>query len=345
MVKFFITGGEGFVGYHLTQKLLEDKSNEIVIYDALKHFIPLAQSDWCYYQDYRVKTLNDERLTRVRGELGCRGFLGTALEKYKPDVIIHLASLPIADISNTFPEEATNDIFLSTVNLLDVVKSLSYKINRFVYISSSMVYGDFQKDSEGNIIASKEDQICQPKCIYGSMKLCSEIMVKTYNKRFNIPYTIVRPSAVYGPTDSNKRVTEIFVMNSLLGKELILDNGGQHQLDFTYVKDLVQGLSLASTSAKALGHTFNVTRGKGRKIKDLAEILMELNPDTGCSIKVKEVAVYRPNRGSLDISKAKELLGYEPKYSLEDGMKEYVQFVKNTLLKDKYLSEQNIHVR
>lgn len=341
MTKFLVTGGDGFVGYHLIKKLLEDENNQIITYDALKHFIPLTESDWCFYQNYRVKTLNDERLTRIRGELGCRGFLGTTLEKYKPNVIIHLASLPIADISNTFPEEATNDIFLSTVNLLDVTKSLSYKLDRFIYISSSMVYGDFQKDSEGNIIAQKEDQMCQPKCIYGSMKLCSEIMVKTYNKRFGIPYTIVRPSAVYGPTDSNKRVTEIFVMNSLLGKEMILDNGGQHQLDFTYVKDLVQGLTLASTSDKALGQTFNITRGEGRKIKDLAEILMELNPDTGCSMKVKEVAVYRPNRGSLDISKAKELLGYDPKYSLEDGMKEYAEFVKSTLLKEKYPQKPN----
>ena len=341
MTKFLVTGGDGFVGYHLIKKLLEDENNQIITYDALKHFIPLIESDWCFYQNYRVKTLNDERLTRIRGELGCRGFLGTTLEKYKPNVIIHLASLPIADISNTFPEEATNDIFLSTVNLLDVTKSLSYKLDRFIYISSSMVYGDFQKDSEGNIIAQKEDQMCQPKCIYGSMKLCSEIMVKTYNKRFGIPYTIVRPSAVYGPTDSNKRVTEIFVMNSLLGKEMILDNGGQHQLDFTYVKDLAQGLTLASTSDKALGQTFNITRGEGRKIKDLAEILMELNPDTGCSMKVKEVAVYRPNRGSLDISKAKELLGYDPKYSLEDGMKEYAEFVKSTLLKEKYPQKPN----
>lgn len=341
MTKFFITGGEGFIGHHLTKELLQNENNEVIVYDALKHFVPLTKSDWCYYQDYRVKTLNNERITRVRGELACRGALRITLEKYKPNIVIHLASLPIADISNTFPEEATNDIFLSTVNLLDVTKGLSYKIDRFVYVSSSMVYGDFSKDTDGKIIPMKEDQICQPKCIYGSMKLCSEIMVRTYNKRFDIPYVIVRPSAVYGPTDSNKRVTEIFVMNALLGKELILDNGGQHQLDFTYVKDIVQGLTLASTSDKALGETFNITRGEGRKIKDLAEIVIGLNPDTGCTMKIKQADVYRPNRGSLDISKAKRLLGYEPKYSLEDGMREYVEFVKNTILKERYLLKLN----
>lgn len=333
MTTYLITGGEGFIGYHLCQELLKDLNNKVVIYDALKHFMPLSTSNWCYYQNYRLKTLKNENLIRIRGELLSKNFLREILEKHKPEVIIHLAALPIAGISHTYSEEALNDIFIATVTLLDVIKSLSYKINRFVYISSSMVYGDFKKDENGNIIAAKEDVLCQPKCIYGAMKLSGEILVKTYNKRFGIPYVIVRPSAVYGPTDCNKRVTEIFVLNSLLGKDLILDNGGLHQLDFTYVKDLAQGIVLTAKSKNALGETFNLTRGEGRTIKELAELLIKLSPETGSQTIIKEVNVYRPNRGALDITKARTILGYNPKYSLEEGMKEYTEFLKNTLLK------------
>ncbi|MFH1638658.1 MAG: NAD-dependent epimerase/dehydratase family protein [Candidatus Woesearchaeota archaeon] len=334
MKTFLITGGEGFIGYHLIQELLKDENNQIISYDALKHFVPLSKSHWCFYQDYRVKTLNSDRLIRVRGNILSKGFLRDTMEKYKPNVIIHLAALPIANVSNTYPEEATDDIFMTTMNILDVVKSLSYKIDRLVHISSSMVYGDFLRDKEGKVIPAQEGQMCHPKCIYGCMKLNGEILVRTYNKRFGIPYTIVRPSAVYGPTDCNRRVTEIFVMNLLQGKELVLDNGGLHQLDFTYVKDLVQGLMLATTSDKALGETFNITCGNGRKIKDFAEILLKLYPESGSKAVVKAVDVYRPNRGTLDISKAKNLLGYKPQYNLEKGMKEYVDFVKETWLKN-----------
>ena len=334
MTTYFITGGEGLIGYHLCKLLLENKDNRIIIYDALKHCLPLSESNWCYYQDYRVKNLKDERLTRVRGDLLSRGFLTETLEKFKPEIIIHLASMSIANVSHIYPEEATNDIFLNTVTLLDVIRSLSYKINRLVYISSSMVYGDFLKDEKGNVLPAKEDQHCNPKCIYGTMKRSGEIMVKTYNKRFGIPFVIVRPSAVYGPTDCNKRVTEIFVMNAILGRELELDNGGMHMLDFTYVKDIAQGIALAATSDKALGETFNITTGEGRTIKDMGEILLKLCPDSGSKMVVEQRDVYRPNRGTLDISKAKNLLGYKPQYHLETGMKEYVEFVKDTIIKE-----------
>jgi nucleoside-diphosphate-sugar epimerase len=334
MTKFFVTGGDGFIGYHLVQELLKDPNNEVIIYDALKHFIPLTNSSWCYYQDYRIKTLKSERIKRIRGELLSKGFLKEVLEANKPDVIIHLAALPIANISDDYPEEALSDIFMIAVTLLDVVRSLSYKINRFVYISSSMVYGDFARDEQGEIVPAREDQHCNPKCIYGAMKLAGEVLVKTYHKRFKIPFVIVRPSAVYGPTDCNKRVTEIYLMNSIKGEDLILDNGGSHQLDFTYVKDLAKGIMLAATCEKALGETFNITRGEGKSIKELAEVVMKVNPYSHSKIVEKPVDVHRPNRGALDVSKAKNLLGYDPGYNLERGMQEYFDFVFNSIVRD-----------
>lgn len=330
MKTYFVTGGEGFIGHHICKELLKDENNKVITYDALKHFVLLDESNWTYYQNYRTKRLNSNNLTRIRGAMSSRGFLQEILEKYKPNVLIHLAALPIANISNTHCEEAHEDVFGAIVNLLDVTKSLSYGIDRLIYTSSSMVYGDFKRDEEGKILPANEEQECRPKGIYGGMKLSGEILVKTYSDRFDIPSVIIRPSAVYGPTDCNRRVTEIFVMNSFFNKDLVLENGGQHQLDFTYVEDLVKGYVLASKLESAVGETFNLTRGEGRTIEELAKIITSINP--GSKIISKKTKVYRPNRGALDISKARELLGYNPLYSLEKGMEKYIKFVKKNFI-------------
>lgn len=327
MKTYFITGGEGFIGYHVCKELLKDSNVRIVLYDALKHYISLSQSNWTYWQAYRLKTLNSARIIRLRGDTNDRGLLKESLETHKPQIIVHLASLPIAYISNKYPEEAKINILDGTLTLLDVLREVNFRFERLIYTSSSMVYGDFKRDKQGNIIAAKEDQECNPLCLYGSMKLSGEYLTKAYAHRFKFAYSIVRPSAVYGPTDCNQRVTEIYVNNALQGKKLELDKGGRHQLDFTYVADLARGFALIANSDKAVGQTFNITRGEGRMILELAEVVARLVPGTKTSAIEREV--YRPNRGALDISKARQLLGYKPECSLEQGMKEYVEFVKN----------------
>jgi len=329
MKTYFLTGGDGFIGFFICKELLKDKNNNVVIYDAHKHYIPLEKSDWFKYQTYRIKILSKygDRVIRIRGDTTDRGLLKKSLEDYNPNVIIHLAALPIADVSNTYPEEAKVNILDGTITLMDVIRELNLKIGRVVYTSSSMVYGDFLRDENGKIIPAKENQMCNPLGIYGAMKLAGEHIVKVYSKRFNIPYVIIRPSAVYGPTDCNRRVVEIFITNALKGKELILDNGGLHQLDFSYVEDVAKGFVLAANSDKALYETFNITRGEGRSIKELAEVISKLVPNV--KIIEKKADVYRPNRGSLNISKARKLLGYNPEYSLEEGMKKYLEFIRS----------------
>jgi UDP-glucose 4-epimerase len=329
MKTYFITGGLGFIGYHICKELIKDENNKIIIYDAQKHYIPIDKSEWTFYLSYRIRSLYDQnrnRLTIIRGDCTDRGLLSESLEKYRPDIIIHLAALPIAGVSNDFPTEAKVNIFDSTVTLLDVLRGVSFKFEKIIYTSSSMVYGNFIRDENGMIIPAKEDQICNPIDLYGAMKLSGEYVVKVYHYRFGIPYVIVRPSAVYGPTDANKRVTELFLVNALQGEKLILDNGGRHQLDFTYVDDLVSGFLLSANSQQAIGETFNITRGEGRQLKELAEIISGLVPNV--VIEETDIKPYRPNRGALDITKARKILGYDPKFSLEEGMKKYLDFIQ-----------------
>jgi len=330
MVTYFITGGDGFVGFHLTQELMKNEENKVVIYDAHKHFLPVNESKWFKYQNFRISELDKfgERVIRVKGDVADSGRLQEALEEHKPQKVVHLASLPVAGVSNFYPAESRSNIFDTISTLLDVLKDpTKFPLERLVYTSSSMVYGDFMRYSNGDIIPAREDQTCNPKGIYGAMKLAGEHLVRAYTQRFGIPHTIIRPSAVYGPTDCNRRVSEIFLTNALEGKKLVLDNGGLHQLDFSYIRDVVRGFALAMDSDHASNETFNITRGEGRSIRELAEIVKSLVPSA--KIIAGKSEPYRPNRGALDISKAKNLLGYEPEYSLEDGMKEYHEFVSN----------------
>jgi nucleoside-diphosphate-sugar epimerase len=328
MRTYFITGGEGFIGYHICRLLSErEEQVEIVTYDAQKHYVPLEDSDWPYYIDYRLNSLDNENVERIRGDTTDRGLLKSSLEKHKPDVIIHLAALPIANVSNKYPKEARTNILDGTITILDVLREVNFNFDRFVYTSSSMVYGDFPTDENGEILPASETDDCTPVGIYGSMKLSGENITRAYAHRFDLPYTIIRPSAVYGPTDCNRRVTEIFVTNAIEDKPLRLDNGGHHQLDFSYIEDTASGFLLAADQESGLNETFNITRGKGRSVRELAKVVSE--NISGTEMYSEEREVYRPNRGALDISKAREKLGYEPAYSLEDGIEEYLEFIRS----------------
>jgi nucleoside-diphosphate-sugar epimerase len=323
---YFITGGMGFIGFHLCKSLLTNPDNKVIVFDLQQNLFPTDIKNWKYYQNYRKELLKNDRFILITANCNDTDILQKTLETYQPGNIIHLAALSVALLSDLYPNDSHRNIFGTIFTLLNVLKNVSFEIERLIYFSSSMVYGHFARDINDNIISASEEQICNPVDIYGAMKLGGEIMVKTYHHRYGIPYTVIRPSAVYGPTDCNKRVTEIFLLNALNKEPLTLDNGGLHKVDFTYVDDLVKGTILALHSPEACNQTFNLSCGEGRSIKELAEIISELIP--GTKITTNQTKPYRPNRGTLNISKAKEILGFNPQYNLEKGIEKYLKFVK-----------------
>ena len=197
-----------------------------------------------------------------------------------------------------------------------------------------MVYGHFQKDENDNIIPPNEEAPCNPIDIYGSLKLCCEHLIKAYHHRKKLSYVIIRPTAVYGSDDCNFRVTELFVSNALIERPIMLDNGGSHLLDFTYIDDVVEGICSTIENNNALNQTFNLSYGKGESIKELAETIKRYLPSA--KITNSDSKPFRPNRGALDISKAKKILNFSPKYSLETGIKFYFDQVKEHIAKLDY---------
>lgn len=237
--KILITGGSGFIGSFICRKLLE-LGHQPIVYDAFIQYISPFESRYQQFLSLRFRGIKEQVIFH-RGDTRDRMDVRHVLQKHKPEIIIHLAALPIADMSFQHPGEAIGSILTGTVNFLDEIGEMG-SVERFVYTSSSMVYGDFIQ------VPAPEDHPKSPKDIYGGTKLAGEIMTQTYGRRHGIKYTIVRPSAVYGPTDINRRVSQIFLENAIDGKPLILHGGEDNTLDFTYVEDIAQGIVLAATS-------------------------------------------------------------------------------------------------
>lgn len=333
MKNILITGGLGFVGSHLAHNIAQNPNYSVSIIDSNKCYFIKGLHNYNYYNNLKLKSLENNNVSIFNIDLLNLPKLTSLVKKIKPDIIIHLASISVAGIADYYPDKAKENIFDITFNLLQIIVK-KCPIEKLIYISSSMVYGHFPKDKNGDIIPPNEETPCNPIDIYGSFKLCCENLIKTYHNRKQISYTIIRPTAIYGQYDCNFRVTELFVTNSLLNRPLLLDNNGLHQLDFTYIDDVVKGISSTIENPKAINQTFNISYGHGRTIKELAEIIKTQLSNT--EIKISNCKPFRPNRGALDISKAKQLLNYTPQFSLEKGIKTYIEQVKEHISNLKY---------
>ena len=235
----------------------------------------------------------------------------------KPDIIIHLAAVSHANRSNKDPHTTFDHSLRTLENTLDYAKSFKTHV---IFMSSSMVYGDF----DGKEV--DENAHCKPIGIYGTLKYAGELMVKSYNQIFDLPYTIIRPSALYGERCVSRRVGQIFIENALRGNNICIKGDGEEKLDFTYIGDLVQGIVRIISNEKSKNNVFNLTYGEGRSLREMAEIILREFPQISIENVVRDNLV--PERGTLDISKAKNLLNYEPENPLDVGYIKYIDWYR-----------------
>jgi nucleoside-diphosphate-sugar epimerase len=184
-----------------------------------------------------------------------------------------------------------------------------------------MVYGNFEGESV------TEETPCNPIGIYGALKLSGELIVKAYHQVFGLNYTIVRPSALYGPRCVSRRVGQIFIENALRGQDIIIKGDGKECLDFTYIADLVAGIKCCIERPEARNQTFNLTFGHGRSINEMASILKQQFPKINIRHEDRDTLI--PERGTLCIEKAKRLLGYQTLFPLEKGYCEYIKWYRS----------------
>ena len=329
---YVITGGLGFIGSTITKMLVNKKdTGKCIIVDNYTNYINPLRWTFADYRKLRFTNIKDKKLKKNiqskivfhRGDCADFKIMYTLLEKYKPKCVFHTAAVPVAKIENPNVSEFRKGSIDNTINILDcldlIQKKSKYKLGRFVYISSSMVYGDFLKKQ------ASENDSPRPKEIYGTMKLAGEEIIKGFSRFSKIPYTIIRPSAAYGPTDMNERVTQFFLIKAI-NDGLLEIHGKDEKLDFTYVEDLAEGTIKAAFDKKGENETFNITTGSGRTILSYAKILRKYFKKVKFKIVSRDKT--RPKRGTLSIKKAKKLLNYKPKFNLEKGTYNYVEFVK-----------------
>lgn len=333
--KIALVGGAGFIGHNMALKLEE--------IGALPHIIDSLQVNHLgYYTSKYIENKNseryigflNERLSLIRNNkiglhiIDVRDYhlVSSVLNNINPDYVVHLAAIAHANKSNKDPYSTFDHSLRTLENVLDALRS---KKTHLIYFSSSMVYGNFDGEDV------EEDKVCNPIGIYGALKFGAEKLVIGYNQVFGLPYTIIRPSALYGERCVSRRVGQAFIENALSGIPLTVNGDGSDSLDFTYIDDLVQGVLRCIENDNSLNQVFNITFGGARKIKELAEIVMENFPGTSLECKPRDSLM--PERGTLSINKARDLLGYKPQYPIETGFKRYIDWYKSFFNKNKDL--------
>jgi UDP-glucose 4-epimerase len=239
------------------------------------------------------------------------------LPKHNIEAIIHLASFPRQKVVNANPTWGST--VMSTGLLMLLEKAVEHGVRRFTYASSSMVYGDFED-------YVTEDAECRPQGQYGILKLAGEWLVKDYTRKHGIEHTILRPSAVYGPLDVEDRVISKFLLTAMRGETLKV-NGRNETLDFTYVDDAADGFVAATLSDKAANNTYNITKSHSKTLLSAAELAVKL-AGRG-SIEVRDKDADFPSRGALDVTKARNDFGFNPKVDVDQGFEIYYNWLKN----------------
>jgi UDP-glucose 4-epimerase len=229
-----------------------------------------------------------------------------------------MASFPRQKVVNANPAWGSRVMSEGLLNLLEA--SDKYDVRKFIYISSSMVYGDFTDDVT-------EDAVCKPQGQYGIMKLAGEWLVKDYTRKTNLVHTIIRPSAVYGPLDVEDRVIAKFMLTAMRGGTLNV-NGANETLDFTYVEDAADGIVAAALSDNTENKTYNITKSHSRTLLEAAQLALKLAG--GGTLVVKDKDKDFPSRGALNIDAARRDFGYDPKVDVEEGFERYYEWLSNS---------------
>lgn len=315
-MRFLVTGGAGFIGHNVV-RTLEQMGHECIILDSI--------TDYGFVNREELAYLKQERKQRIRSsihhiDLRDHKVVKDMMGSFPFSGVIHLASFPRQKVFARHPLWAADVMGTGLINLLELTQA--YKIPKFVYVSSSMVYGDF-KDGV------KEGAECNPAGQYGIMKYMGEKLVEDYANRGAFDHVIIRPSAVYGEYDVEDRVVSKFMLAAMRDQTITV-RGANESLDFTHVDDVAQGIALAATKSEAIGNVYNITRCASKQITllDAAALCIKIVGKGKIDIQDKDPNF--PSRGRLNIDRARQELGYDPTINVKEGFKRYHKWFKES---------------
>ena len=321
MQTVFVAGGAGFIGSNLCEKLLSQGYFVVCIDNLLtsskKNIEPLLSNPNFQFVEQDV----------IHVELSDFDKLP------KPDFIFHLAS-PASPNSNSktsymaFPLETMMVNTLGTYKLLEVATKYNA---RFLFASTSEVYGDpeVSPQSEEYVGCVNPNGI---RSVYDEGKRAGEAIVMAFVRKFNVDARIIRIFNTYGPNmqPDDGRVVSNFIVQALRGEPLTIYGDGSQTRSFGYVSDLVEGMYLLMFTDGLQGEVVNIGNPIEKTIKEFATIVKEIT-GTSSEIVYNELPSDDPRQRKPDINKAKKLLDWEPKVTLEDGLKKTIAYFRKVL--------------
>lgn len=325
-MKFIVTGGAGFIGHNVVRQL-EAQGHECFVIDSVTDYGFIPKEELTYLNKGRRKRMRSTvHHIDLRDHAGVESIFQTF--GYKIDAVIHLASFPRQKVVADNPIIGSEVMSTALINLLEL--TYKYRIPKFVYVSSSMVYGDFANNVS-------EDASCSPIGQYGIMKYMGEKLVEDYTRRGLFDHVIVRPSAVYGEWDVDDRVVSKFML-AAINNDILKVKGANEVLDFTHVEDAATGIVLAATKEEAVNNTYNITRSDIRlhTLLDAASLIIKTVGQGKIDIQDKDSNF--PSRGRLRTTKAVNELGFNPTINIEEGFKRYYEWFRDSI----YWSNQTV---
>jgi NAD dependent epimerase/dehydratase len=311
--KILVTGADGFIGSHLVETLIAEgcQVKAFVYYNSF--------NSWGWLDTFSKEQLNYIEIFTgdIRDPIGVR----TAIKGV--DVVFHLAALIGIPFSYNSPDSYIDTNIKGTLNVLQACRD--YPVERVVVTSTSEVYGT------AHYVPIDEKHPLQGQSPYSASKIGADKMAESYYFSFGLPVTIIRPFNTYGPRQSARAVIPTIITQLLRGGHLKL--GSLHPTrDLNYVSDIVDAFLKVAVSEKSVGEVINIGSGLEISIGDLARKIMQL---TGRVVDIiSEDQRIRPEKSEVerliaDNSKARNLLGWEPKVSLEEGLKKTIEWIGN----------------
>ena len=311
-----ITGCAGFIGFHLTKNLLE-KNKKVIGIDIIdKYYDPKKKKNG-------LKILNKYKNFKFfKIDLNKYDLVYSKLKNYKIELIIHLAAQPGVRISIKKPHNTLKQNLVPFINILEIARIK--KVKKFLFASSSSIYGDTKVYP-----FVEKDMQNVPVSVYGATKLSNEIIASSYSKNFNIKTIGLRFFTVYGPYGRPDMAYYSFLDNLKKNKTIKVFNKGNMLRDFTYVDDVIKGItSLINLKMKKNHDVINIGKGKPDQLMKLIKLL-EVNYKKKYKIEyTKNIPNGDIKKTFSNVNKAKKLIKWRPKVNLDEGIKKFVNWYK-----------------
>jgi len=310
LLKLLITGGLGFVGSHLVDSLVKKNHKIKILTKTLSKKKNIKKSS---------KKIQIEKIDLTNFQQ-----LGKIIEKFKPDVIIHLAGNASHSKSFENPLKDIDSNAKTTLFMLEKIRKLNTQC-KFILGSTFIVIGKPKK------LPVNENTPCNPTTIYGTNRLSSEYFCKIYHEVYGLHTNIFRITNSYGPREQiipKKNAVNFLIYKSFKKEEISIYNQGKFFRDFIYIDDVISGINIILKKGKS-GELYWISSGKRTWFYEFGDILEKT---TGCKVKYSETPVYtkKVDVGNFVVSNSKlRKLGWSPKISVDVGVKKTLKFFQS----------------